>query len=266
MSLKLSVLASGSSGNCTYLSDDTTEILIDAGLSGRQIEQRLESIGTSIAHVDGICLSHEHSDHISAARILQKRHDLPVYANGGTIEAIRNHPKESSMVLQQFETGTPFSIGAFQIETFSIPHDAYEPVGFIIRHQVATIGVVTDIGMVTESICQKLRGCHALVVESNYDEDLLREAPRPWSLKQRIRSRQGHLSNLEAAQLIMGSHSEQLTHVILAHLSSECNTAELALTTVQSQLRFENISGVSFEVSNRAHPTPLFVLDAKKPV
>ena len=266
MSLKLSVLASGSSGNCTYLSDDTTEILIDAGLSGRQIEQRLESIGTSIAHIDGICLSHEHSDHISAARILQNRHALPVYANGGTIEAIRNHPKESSMQLHQFETGTPFSIGAFQIETFSIPHDAYEPVGFIIRHETLTIGVVTDIGTVTESICQKLRGCHALVVESNYDEDLLREAPRPWSLKQRIRSRQGHLSNLEAAQLIAGSYSDQLTHVILAHLSSECNTAELALTTVQSQLRFENISNVSIAVSSRSHPTPLFTLDAKKPV
>ena len=102
-----------------------------------------------------------------------------MYANGGTIETIRNHPKESSMVLQQFETGMPFSIGAFQIETFSIPHDAYEPVGFIIRHQVGSIGVVTDIGMVTDSICQKLRGCHALVVESNYDEDLLREAPVP---------------------------------------------------------------------------------------
>ena len=118
---------------------------------------------------------------------------------------------KNRVALQQFETGTPFSIGA-TVETFSIPHDAYEPVGFIIRHQVASIGVVTDIGMVTESICQKLRGCHALVVESNYDEDLLREAPCPWSLKQRIRSRQGHLSNLEAAQLIMGSHSEQLTH------------------------------------------------------
>ncbi len=250
MSLEVCVLASGSSGNSVYVASGKTRILIDAGLSAKQVAVRLGQIGVVPESINGVCVSHEHGDHIAGIRVLQKRHGVPVYANAGTISGIMRQPKSDEIAIKVFQTGSPFEIGDITIEPFSVPHDAYEPVGFRLQAAGTAVGVVTDLGMVTALIREKLKGCHAIIVESNHDEDLLQEAPRPWPLKQRIRSRQGHLSNTGAAQLISECATDALEHVFLSHLSSDCNTPDTALRTVASQLRLDGLGHINLEISH----------------
>ena len=249
MGLQVCVLASGSSGNSVYVASEKTRVLIDAGLSAKQIAVRLEQIGVVPESINGVCISHEHGDHINGVRVLQKRHGVPVYANAGTINGIRRQPKSDEISIKVFQTGSPFEIGDITIEPFSVPHDAYEPVGFRLQAHGTAVGIVTDLGMATSLIREKLKGCHAIIVESNHDEDLLQEAPRPWPLKQRIRSRQGHLSNTGAAQLISECATDALEHVFLSHLSSDCNTPDTALRTVASQLRLDGLGHINLEIS-----------------
>lgn len=250
MGLKVCVLASGSSGNAIYIASENTRILIDAGLSAKQVAVRLEQIGVVPESINGICVSHEHGDHVAGLRVLQKRHDIPIYTNAGTLNGIMRQAKAHEISVRIFQTGSTFEIGDLSIEPFSVPHDAYEPVGFRVHTEKSCVGVVTDLGMSTSLIRDKLRGCQAIIMESNHDEDLLREAPRPWSLKQRIRSRQGHLSNIDAARLIADSATDALEHVFLAHLSSDCNTPDTALRTVASQLRLDGLDHIKLEVSH----------------
>lgn len=249
MSLEVCVLASGSSGNSIYVASKQTRILIDAGLSAKQVALRLEQIGVIPESINGICISHEHGDHVAGIRVLQKRHGIPVYTNAGTLNGIRRQPKSDEISAKIFQTGSPFEIGDITIEPFSVPHDAYEPVGFRLKTATSCVGVVTDLGMSTSLIREKLKGCNAIIVESNHDEDLLQEAPRPWPLKQRIRSRQGHLSNTDAARLIADCATNELEHVFLAHLSSDCNTPDTALRTVASQLRLDGLGHINLEIS-----------------
>ena len=236
MSLRICVLASGSSGNCTLVSSADTAILIDAGLSGRETERRLALAGASLAGIQAILLSHEHGDHTAGIGVLHRRHGIPVYANSGTIDALSRDPQQRQLAWQIFETGSPFVVGSLRIEPFAVPHDAYEPVGFVVSHGDVRVGVVTDMGMVTHLIRERLRPCRAVVVESNHDERLLQEADRPWSLKQRIRGRQGHLSNAGAAELVAEIAGPSLRQVYLAHLSEDCNREELALKTARQRL------------------------------
>ena len=258
MSLEVCVLASGSSGNSVYIASDNTRILIDAGLSAKQIAVRLEQIGVVPESINGICVSHEHGDHVAGLRVFQKRHGIPIYANAGTLNGIQRQPKAHEISAKVFLTGSPFQIGNITIEPFSVPHDAYEPVGFRLHTEETCVGVVTDLGMSTALIREKLRGCHAIIVESNHDEDLLREAPRPWPLKQRIRSRQGHLSNIDAARLIADCATDALEHVFLAHLSSDCNTPDTALRTVASQLRLDGLGHINLEISRASVATKIW--------
>lgn len=249
MSLETCVLASGSSGNCIYIASKKTRVLIDAGLSAKQVALRLEQIGVPPESINGICVSHEHGDHVNGIRVLQKRHNIPVFVNAGTLSGMQRQPKADEIKAKIFQTGSAFTIGDITIEPFSVPHDAYEPVGFRLQTTETTIGVATDLGMSTALVRDKLKGCNAIILESNHDEDLLREAPRPWPLKQRIRSRQGHLSNIDAARLITESATDALEHVFLAHLSSDCNTPETAMRTVASQLRLDGLGHISLEIA-----------------
>ena len=250
MHLELCVLGSGSSGNAIYVASEQTRLLVDAGLSAKQIALRLQEIGVEPESLSGICISHEHGDHVNGLRVFQKRHAVPIYSNAGTLPGIRRMSKSAELHIKLFETGSPFSIGDISVEPFSVLHDAGEPVGFRFRSEATTVGVVTDLGMATALVREKLRDCHALVVESNHDEDLLMEAPRPWPLKQRIRSRQGHLSNTAAAELIAACATDKLEHVFLSHLSSDCNTPQVALDTVASQLRLDGLGHISLEVTH----------------
>lgn len=249
MGLEVCILASGSSGNSIYIASERTRLLIDAGLSAKQVALRLEQLGVPPESINGICVSHEHGDHVAGIRVLQKRHGIPVYANAGTLNGIQRQQKGHEIAARVFQTGASFEIGDITIEPFSVPHDAYEPVGFRMQLGECRVGVVTDLGMGTALIREKLKGCQVIIVESNHDEDLLREAPRPWALKQRIRSRQGHLSNIDAARLIAECATDALEQVFLAHLSSDCNTPDTALRTVASQLHLDGLGHIQLEIS-----------------
>jgi phosphoribosyl 1,2-cyclic phosphodiesterase len=231
MSIRICILASGSSGNCTYIGTPENGMLVDAGLSARRTVACLAEIGVTPDQVRGICVSHEHSDHIHGLRVLHKRYGIPLYANAGTVDALERNPDLRALHWNVFTTGHPFTVGPMCLEPFSVPHDAYDPVGFVVQHEAVRVGVVTDMGMVTGLIRERLRSCHVLVVEANHDERLLQDAERPWSLKQRILGRQGHLSNQHAAELVAEIAHPELRHVFLAHLSEDCNKGELALQT-----------------------------------
>jgi phosphoribosyl 1,2-cyclic phosphodiesterase len=167
---------------------------------------------------------------------LQKKHDIPIYANAGTFEGIRNARQGGDVSCRQFTTGATFEIGDIRMEPFSVPHDAYEPVGFVVASGDRRIGVATDLGIVTNLLREKLRSCEVVVIEANHDVAMLHEAPRPWSLKQRILSNQGHLSNRAAAEMIAEIAGEGLKHLFLAHLSSDCNTPSHARREFEATL------------------------------
>jgi len=234
--MKLCVLASGSSGNCTFISTGTTRILIDAGLSAKKTTERLAEIGERVEELDAICVTHEHGDHIAGLRVLQKKHGIAVYANAGTLDGIRSAKQGGAVECRQFTTGSKFEIGNLALEPFSIPHDAYEPVGFVLRSGTHSVGLATDVGIVTNLLREKLRECHVVVIEANHDEELLHAAARPWSLKQRILSNQGHLSNRASAGLIAEVAGEGLKHLFLAHLSADCNSPTHARRTFETVL------------------------------
>ena len=235
MGLQICVLASGSSGNCTLVRSSTTALLVDAGLSARETVLRLERVGCAVGHVHAICLSHEHSDHTAGVSVLHRRHKIPLFANSGTIEGL-SEETTGNLAWNIFQAGSPFTIGNLRVEPFSVPHDANDPVGFIISEGTTRVGIVTDMGSATHLIRERLRHCRAIVLEANHDVAMLQDSARPWSLKQRILGRQGHLSNEHAADLIAEIVGPGLEHIFLAHLSAECNNAELALKTARQRL------------------------------
>ncbi|MBI5388622.1 MAG: MBL fold metallo-hydrolase [Verrucomicrobia bacterium] len=260
--MQLTLLGSGSSGNCAYLETGETRLLIDAGLSGRQIRQRLLSIGRAPEGLTGILVTHEHSDHVQGLTGLAKLR-LPVYCNRLTREAI-----QASLQVQgdfrQFETGNTFDLGDTVVETFAVPHDAYDPVGFLIRTAGGNIGVLTDLGHATKLVIERVRQAHVLVLEANHDVAMLQNDPyRPWSLKQRILSRHGHLSNEAAAEALEQIVSAELRHLYLAHLSRDCNKPELAHRVVSERLGRLGASHVHVEMTQQAAPNATLTVDSQ---
>jgi len=231
--LRVCVLASGSSGNCIYVESPTTALLIDAGLSARETLRRLTAIGREPARIQAICITHDHSDHVAGVPRLHKLHGWELYANGDTARAV--DPKQQ-LPWRLFTAGSRFQIGDIELLPFSLPHDAYDPVGFVLTHGRSRLGIATDLGMATQLARHHLRGCHLLVLEANHDEVMVKNSFRPWELKRRILSRQGHLSNETAAELLVDVAGDTLQQVFLAHLSSECNNVDLALHTVRTRL------------------------------
>ena len=231
--LRVCVLASGSSGNCIHVESATTALLIDAGLSARETFRRMAAAGLDPARLQAVCISHEHSDHVAGVVQLHKKHGLRLYANGDTARAIRG---AEDFAWNLFRTGSPFAIGDIEILPFTLPHDAYDPVGFVLACGAARLGIATDLGMPTQLARERLRGCQLVVLEANHDETLVHSSFRPWPLKQRILGRQGHLSNETAAALLAEIAGDTLRQVFLAHLSQECNNPDLALLTVRRHL------------------------------
>lgn len=251
MSLRLCVLGSSSSGNCTYVASSRTAILIDAGFSGRETLRRLAEIGVDPGTISAICVTHEHSDHTAGLSALHRGGKVALYANSGTIQGVTARSGEGRLAWNVFSTGSPFEIGDLRIEPFSVPHDAYDPVGFVVVCDGCRVGVVTDMGMVTGLIRERLRSCNAIVIEANHDELLLKNADRPWHLKQRIFSRQGHLSNEHAGDVIADIAGPHLSAVFLAHLSDQCNRPELAVSAMSEALKKKGIAHISIKLTTK---------------
>lgn len=260
MSVSLTILGSGSSGNCAYLESGETRILIDAGFSLRQIRLRLASIGRTPENLTGILITHEHADHVQGLPSLSEKLGLPVYCNRPTRDAIEYQLK-TKLNARLFTTGTGFDLGNLGIESFSIPHDAQEPVGYLLRTNAGNIGFVTDLGHATRLVLERVRTVNVLVLESNHDIKMLQDCPhRPWSLKQRILGRHGHLSNEAAADVSSHIMSPSLRHLYLAHLSSQCNRPELARRVMNERLRQIGASHVRLELTSQATPCPTLTL------
>lgn len=229
--LSICVLASGSKGNAVYISTGNTAVLFDAGLSGIQIEQRMKERGISPANLDALVVSHEHSDHITGVGVLSRRYGLPVYINHATHKEVSPHLGRIDKICP-FECGSFFLINDMTIRPFSVSHDAAEPAGFTIQNNAGKIGIATDLGFATSMVKQHLKDCDLLVLEANHDPEMLEHGPYPWPVKQRIKSRTGHLSNESARDLLMEVMDERLEHVILAHISETNNNPEKALSVV----------------------------------
>lgn len=234
------VLASGSRGNGIYVSDGETSVLVDSGLSGIEIQRRLASRDLSPENIDAILVTHEHSDHIGSVGILSRRFDVPVYISEKTFSCSAAKLGKLKKVVT-FECGVPFDIKSLKLHPFSISHDAEDPAGFTIRHNGSKIGIATDLGVATSMVKTHLQNCNLLILEANHDPVMLTEGPYPWPLKQRVRGRTGHLSNEESRDLVDELKHDDLSHVVLAHLSEENNTPDIALQTVAEALENTNI-------------------------
>jgi len=256
VSVHFTILGSGSGGNCAYLETAETRLLIDAGFSGRQIRQKLAGISRAPEGLSGILITHEHSDHISGLVGLAARLNLPIYCNRQTREAIESQLR-IKVNGQIFETGQSFEIGDVQVDTFSIPHDAIDPVGFLLRTPAGRIGFLTDLGHATKLIIERIRSSNVLVLETNHDVQMLQDDPkRPWSLKQRILSRHGHLSNEAGADVAEQIASSELRHIYLGHLSRDCNKPELAHRAVAARLKKIGATHIGVEVTSQDAPCP----------
>lgn len=252
--VRLTILGSGSSGNCAYLETDETRILIDAGFSGRQIRQRLAQIGRTPETLHGILITHEHSDHVQGLAALAPKLHVPVFCNRLTKEAIEQQ-LEAKLDCHIFSTGATFEVGDVSVDTFSVPHDAYDPVGFLLRTASANFGFLTDLGHATKLVIERIRPANVLLLETNHDLKLLQDdLKRPWSVKQRILSRHGHLSNDAAADVAEQIVSAELRHLYLGHLSRDCNRPELAHRVVSKRL--EGIGALHVEVRSTSQDTP----------
>ncbi len=226
--MKFSVLGSGSKGNSVYIESGKTAILIDAGFSGKEIAARLRSIGRRIEDVDALFVTHEHHDHIQGVGVLSRRCHIPVYGNYGTIKG-GEKVMGSPCIHSEFGTGETIEMQDLQIRSFSVSHDAADPVGFMIGNGKVTLAYCTDTGKVSRLIKQRIMGCNGLVLEFNHDPQMLKEGPYSPALQQRVRSDHGHLANGNGAEFLQSLLHDQLKYVILAHLSAANNHPDLAI-------------------------------------
>lgn len=240
MAAKVSILASSSSGNSTFLSSGKTRILVDCGLSRRETFARLEAIGENPKALDAIVISHEHSDHVCGLPVLAKTLGVPVYLTSLAAPRIDWNGYEARV--ETFQAGSVFSIGDIEVTTFTIPHDAADPVAFCFDVGGRRIGIATDLGYVPESIKWHLRATDFLLLESNHDIEMLKVGPYPWSVKQRVMGRMGHLSNEVACQFIREDMSGQTRTLVLGHLSEQNNYPELVRLSASQALHSRGLS------------------------
>ncbi len=266
----LTVLGSGSAGNCALLTTEHCRLLVDAGLSARQLVLRLAQVGLTPEQLDGVLLTHEHCDHASGLEVLCRRYqELPIYCNkltkeilchaGGSLAKHRNW--------QIFATSRDFEICDIAVQTFSVPHDAVDPVGYVFHHGAAALGYLTDLGFATKLVHERVRQATTLLIETNHDSALLHaDTKRPWSVKQRIMSRHGHLSNEAAgavvAQLLEGG--AKLKRTVLGHLSRDCNRPDLAIGAIR-QLGGGSVAGLEIIVAAQGEPSARLTIQDRPP-
>ena len=228
-------IASGSSGNCTYTGTDHTALLVDAGVSARQIEKGLKSIDRTATDIDGILVTHEHSDHIKGLGVLSRRYGIPIYGTKGTLNAIANCSSLGTIdagLYREIHVDEDFQVGDVTVHPFEIPHDAAQPSAYRISHEETSVAVVTDLGVFSDYIIENMKGLDAVLLEANHDIRMLQAGPYPYYLKQRILGTHGHLSNENAGRLLCRVLHDNLKHIFLGHLSKENNYDALAYETV----------------------------------
>lgn len=255
--MKFSVLGSGSAGNSTFVESADNRFLIDAGFSAKKIEQRLAEIGVEPETLSAIFITHEHGDHILGAGVLARKYQLPLYITQKSYEIAKSKlGKISDHQIRYLEGGFYFSEQT-HITPFEVMHDAVLTVGFNIQdRQESKLSIATDIGYATNVVKDAFRYSDAIIIESNYDPEMLLIGPYPWELKERVKSKYGHFSNESAAKFIESIYTESLQKVFLAHISKDNNTQQLALKTVQHYLKQRGIN-VPVEISCQDSATPL---------
>jgi phosphoribosyl 1,2-cyclic phosphodiesterase len=227
---EVSVLASGSSGNCFYVGSNKGDILIDAGISCKQISERLSKIGKDINNIKGIFVTHEHTDHIRGIETLSRKHNIPIFINTGTLEGCYLDMGNMNII----RTDKEFDFNGLKILPFSKSHDSSEPISFLIKNGTKKISIITDVGMCCDNVIDNVCESDLIILEANHDLNMLKNGPYPYYLKKRIASTKGHLSNYEAALLVLEHGNKKLQHVLLSHLSLNNNTPETALKTFNS--------------------------------
>ncbi len=258
----LTTLGSGSAGNSALVQTSHCRILVDGGLSARQLTQRLELCGLRPDQLDGVLLTHEHGDHVCGLEVLCRKHHVPIYTNALTAEAIRcGSTLDQHRNWRIFQTGAEFSICDITVQTFPVPHDAVDPVGFAFHAGRSSLGFITDLGYPTKMLVERLREVHTLVIETNHDEKLLQADPhRPWPVKQRIMSRHGHLSNVAAAGVIEQLLPGKVRRIVLGHLSRDCNTPALAAGAVQALLQKTDRTEIEVFCADQRQLSPCFAI------
>ncbi len=258
-SLVVAVLGSGSSGNCTYIGDDRHGVLIDCGLSTKQILARMATLGLQDAPISAVLITHEHSDHVGAIGVLDRKLSptretpLPFYMTGGTRESLDRRLIPTRM--HSVTPGLSFEVGSLRIEPVSVPHDTLEPVAYVVSAGPTRAAVITDLGRPTRAVEQALSSVDLAVVEFNHDVDMLLDGSYPWQLKQRIKSHHGHLSNEQACELVANGASGRLRHLWLGHLSDENNCPDLALEAAHTAIRRAGLRQVSIAVASQTTPS-----------
>lgn len=252
--IEIVALGSGSRGNCTLVRRDGHAVMIDAGLSARDIVRRCAAVGQDLGKIEAILLTHEHGDHACGVRVFARRCGAVVAANAPTLAAAGlGFPHVARIAT--FVTGTTFTAGPFAVTPFPVPHDAAEPVGFVLEAEGTRIGYATDLGRVTREVTAHLQGCAAVVLEANHDRELLRLGPYPWVTKERVASAQGHLSNDHAAAALPDIVAFGTEQVLLAHVSETNNDPRLAYAAVKGALADAGRDRVRLEVALQNRPS-----------
>lgn len=264
--MRVCSIASGSSGNCIYAGSENSHVLIDAGISGKRIEAGLETLDLKPEELQGILVTHEHSDHIKGLGVLARRYGLPIYATAGTIGYMKAHEslgKVEESLYQIIQPNTEFQMGDLSVTALPTSHDAAEPVAYKIKHQKKSMAVMTDLGCYDDFLVDKLQGLDVLLLEANHDIHMLQAGSYPYYLKRRILGDKGHLSNELSGQLLGKVLHDDFKKVFLGHLSQENNLPELAFEAVKLEVTLgENpYKGTDFpmEVARRDEVTPVFV-------
>lgn len=247
------VLASGSKGNAVWIESDRRAVILDCGLSAKEIERRVNLVGLDISRLRAVLISHEHRDHVQGAGPLARRHKIPVLINAKTLDRAGVMGRVETHF---FHTGRDLKWGDLIVHPFSISHDCADPVGFIFESGSRRLAVATDLGAVTNLVTEHLKNNHALILEANHDPQMLIDGPYPWHIKMRVRGRQGHLSNEDAAHLLAGVAHSGLETVILGHISETNNRPDRALQVVSSAV--SRTGRLHLTAADQDRPGPVF--------
>lgn len=239
--MRMCSIASGSSGNCIYAGSDQTHLLVDTGISKKRIEEGLKELEIKGEELDGILITHEHSDHIQGLGVFSRKYEIPIYATRGTIEGIKNYKSLGSMpegLLHEIQVDQSFMLGDIAVQPFAISHDANQPCGYRMNCGDKSVAVATDLGTYDEYTVENLKHLDAVLLEANHDIHMLEVGPYPYPLKRRVMGDRGHLSNELSGRLLCDILHDNLKYVMLGHLSKENNYAELAYETVKLEVTF----------------------------